>query len=84
MFSGLRQNLAMWGYNNSQFLRFTEEALAEGIATRSVWQGLAHPIVNPYGISSTRLSIEAIGYGTGVAGSIYGTYRLVESGNEDN
>ena len=28
--ASLRQNVGMWGYNNSHLLRFTEEALAEG------------------------------------------------------
>lgn len=69
-----RQQLGMWGYNNSQLLRFGEEALAEGYATRSVLQGLTHPLVNGYGITPSGLLLEGVLFG----GGIYGTYELVD------
>ena len=69
-----RQQLGMWGYNKSQLLRFGEEALAEGYATRSLLQGLAHPLVHGYGITPSGLLLEA----TLVGGGIYGTYELVD------
>jgi hypothetical protein len=74
-----RQNLGMWGYNNSHLLRFTEEALAEGYATRSVLQGIRHPIVNGYGISLPRLAAE-----TGVVGGVVGggIYLGTQAGSE--
>ena len=66
-----RQNLGMWGYNNSHLLRFTEEALAEGYATRSLMLGIRHPIINGYGISLPRLVGETAVVGGVVGGGIY-------------
>ena len=71
-----RQSLGMWGYNNSNLLRWGEEALAQGIATRSFIEGVKFPIVNPYGISIPRLGAEGAIVGGGIFGSWYGTYRL--------
>lgn len=54
-FATFRQNVGMCGHNNSHVLRYVEEAIAEGYSSRSILQGLKHPIVNPYGISVPRL-----------------------------
>jgi len=68
----LRQQLGMWGYNNSQLLRYTEEALAEGYATTSVRQGLMHPLSNGYGITPFGLFFEGSIFG----GAFYAGYEL--------
>ena len=34
--AGIRQAFGQWAYDSSQLLRFTEEAIAEGVATGSV------------------------------------------------
>ena len=70
-FASIRQSIGLWGYKNSQLLRFTEEALAEGIATRSLWQGLRHPIVNPYNISVMHVGFEVVAVGAGLFGASY-------------
>jgi RHS repeat-associated protein len=67
----LRQNIGMWGYNRSHLLRFTEEAIAEGYATRSIRQGILHPLENGYGISIPRLGVEAGLIGGGIGGAWY-------------
>jgi hypothetical protein len=74
--ASLRQNVGMWGYNNSHLLRFTEEALAEGYASRSLMQGLRHPLHNGYGISIPRLTLEAGAVGAGIGGAAYLGYQL--------
>jgi hypothetical protein len=74
--AAFRQKVGMWGYNNSHLLRFTEEALAEGYASRSIIQGIMHPLQNGYGISIPRLMLEAGAVGAGIGGSAYLGYRL--------
>jgi RHS repeat-associated protein len=70
-FQVARARLGMWGYKNSAFLKYTEEALAEGIATRSVSQGLLFPITHGY-VHPARLAIETGALG----GAGYGLYSL--------
>ena len=77
--SRLRQNLGQFSYDNSQLLRFTEEAIAEGYASRSIVQGLRHPLNNPYGITRSGLIIETTAYGTIVIGGVYLGHELGES-----
>jgi hypothetical protein len=67
----IRQSIGQFGYDNSQLLRFTEEAIADGIASGSFRQGLRHPIVNPYGISRNGLIFESTLYGGVVIGGVY-------------
>ncbi len=71
-----RQNFGMWGYNNSTLLRWGEEGLAQGIATRSVTEGLKFAIVNPYGVSVPQLAFEGLLAGGGAGGIWYGSYLL--------
>ncbi|WCJ60440.1 hypothetical protein NXS98_04725 [Fontisphaera persica] len=65
-----RQNLGQFAYDNSQLLRFAEEAIAETRASGSLLQGLRHPLVNPYGITPGGLLLESglVGGGLFVAG----------------
>ena len=71
-----RQRWAERFYLNSHLLRYTEEALAETIATVSLRRGLAFPFTHGYGISGFRLAAEAGGAGVGYGGMLYGSYRL--------
>jgi len=77
--SRFRQNLLQFGYKKSQLLRFTEEAIAEGYASRSILQGLRHPLNNPYGITRSGLIIETTAYGTIVIGGVYLGHELGEN-----
>jgi len=72
-----RQGLGQWGYDNSQLLRFTEEAIAETYASRSLLQGIRHPLMNGYGITPSGLLFETGLFGGGVVGGAYliGTER---------
>jgi hypothetical protein len=70
-FTAFRQNLGQWGYNNSQLLRYTEEALAQGYATRSVLQGAQFPLANGY-VTGSGLLLEGGVVGAGA----YGLYEL--------
>jgi hypothetical protein len=72
-----RANVLAWGYQNSAFLRYTEEALAQGYATRSMSAGLAFPITHGY-VTPLRLGIE-VTVGVGVTGAgAYGSYELLK------
>jgi hypothetical protein len=66
-----RANFGIAAYNRSQLVRFTEEALAEGIATGSIRAGLAHPLAGAYGITAVGLGTEAGLYFGGLGGVIY-------------
>jgi hypothetical protein len=66
-----RQNLGQWGYDNSQLLRFTEEAIAETYGSGSLLQGLRHPFVNGYGITPGGLLLEGGVVGGGIFGAGY-------------
>ena len=59
-FAKLRAQFNIAGYNNSQLLRFTEEAIAEGYSTGSVQKGILHPLVNGYDITAKGLAAEAV------------------------
>jgi hypothetical protein len=74
--ANFRQNLGQFGYDNSQLLRFTEEAIAETYGSRNLLQGLSHPLVNPYGISPGGLALEGGIVGGGIAGVAYLGYQL--------
>ncbi len=76
-----RQNLGQWGYDNSQLLRFTEEAIAETYGSGSLIQGLRHPLMNGYGISAGGLSLEGGAIGGGILGAGYLGYQLGGGGN---
>lgn len=69
--STFRQNLGQWGYDNSQLLRFTEEAIAETYGSGSLLQGLRHPFVNGY-VSPGGVLLE----GGGLIGAGYLGYQL--------
>jgi RHS repeat-associated protein len=71
-----RQNLGQWGYDNSQLLRFTEEAIAETYGSGSLLQGLRHPLVNGYGISGGGLLLEGGAVGAGLFGAGYLGYQI--------
>ena len=74
-----RQTMGQCGYDNSQLLRFTEEAIAETYGSGSIMQGLSHPIRNPYGLSGSGLIIETSIYGTSVTGGVYGGQQIGQS-----
>lgn len=76
-----RQNLGQWGYDNSQLLRFTEEAIAETYGSGSLIQGLRHPLMNGYGISAGGLLLEGGALGGGIFGAGYLGYQLGGGGN---
>jgi len=71
-----RQALGQWGYDNSQLLRYTEEAIAETRGSGSLIQGLRHPLVNGYGITLGGLAIEGTIYGGSLLGLGHLGYRL--------
>ncbi len=71
-----RQNLGQWGYDNSQLLRFTEEAMAETYGSGSLLQGLRHPLVNGYGITPGGLLLEGGAVGCGIFGAGYLGYQM--------
>ncbi len=65
----------------SQILRYSEEALAQGYAARSVREGLAFPFLAPdvYGITKMGLAAEAVSFGA--AGAL-GYFAIDELGGE--
>lgn len=66
-----RANFGQAAYWNSNFLRYTEEAIAETIGSRNLWQGLKHPFHPGYDISKTGLFLEGAGYTGLLGGSIW-------------
>jgi len=74
-FRKLRANLGYFGYGKSQLIRYTEEAIAETVATRSLLKGLSFPTVG-YQLSLTRTVAEGLGYFTVVVGVPYLSYSL--------
>lgn len=68
-----RQKLRMWGYHNSFFLRYAEEALAQGIATRSLREGLSFPLnkITYRFISKRRIFKEVLQTSTKYGATIY-------------
>ncbi len=77
-FKELRGNLLEYGYNKSDFLRYTEEAIAEGFATGSIRKGLAFPLKNGYDVTITRVVAEAGGYIATVGGTSYAVYNWAD------
>jgi hypothetical protein len=71
-----RQNLGQWGYDNSQLLRYSEEAMAETYGSGSLLQGLRHPLVNGYGITPGGLLLEGGVVGGGLFGAGYLGYQI--------
>jgi RHS repeat-associated protein len=76
-----RQNLGQWGYENSQLLRFSEEAIAETYGSGSLLQGLRHPFVNGYGITPGGLLLEGGVVGGGLFGAGYLGYEIGGGGH---
>lgn len=73
LFQKIRAQVGASGYANSQFLRFTEEAIAETYATGSLTKGAAHPIINGYDITAAGLLAESgVVSGTVVKGAAFG------------
>jgi hypothetical protein len=72
----LRADIGMLGYERSHLLRYLEEALAETYATRSLLQGLRHPLNGGYDLCVWRIALEGGGYVVIVGGTAYGAYRL--------
>jgi hypothetical protein len=70
-FAEARANMGIWAYENSQLVRYTEEALAEGIATGSVRAGLAYPLLGGYDLTVGGVCLEGGLYVGGVGGAIY-------------
>jgi len=70
--ASLRRNATDWFYENSHLLKYSEEALAQGIATGSPLKGLVFPFTHGYEINPLRLVLEGAAYG----GGLYGSYRL--------
>jgi len=66
-----RQNPGQWGYDNSQLLRFTEEAIAEAYSSGSLCQGLRHPLLNGHGNSTGGLILECSVLGCGIVGAAH-------------
>jgi len=73
-----RRNVSWWFHENSRLLKYTEEALAEGIGTGSLRKGLAYPITHGY-VTGRGLAIEGFIVGTGYGGLVYGGYKLGDS-----
>jgi RHS repeat-associated protein len=66
-----RQGIKQTAYWNSHLLRYTEESLAEGIATRSPLKGLAFGFHPAYGINKLNLAVEA-----GLVGTVLSGYLM--------
>jgi hypothetical protein len=75
----LRGNLRGWGYGNLSLLRYLEEALAQGYATRSLWKGLIFPIRANYVMFFPDVVIEGAAY----IGGIYFARRWLSTLRRD-
>lgn len=79
-----RQWFGQFAYDNSRVLRFVEEAMAEGYASRSIVAGLKHPFIkdvmgNPlYGITVRGLIGESAALGGVFTAGLYGAYQAGE------
>lgn len=65
-------------YSHSHLWRYSEEALAEGWATRSLSQGLRFPLGPGYGLSVPRIAAEAGGAGAAAGGAGYGIHEAAK------
>lgn len=72
LFQNFRATLGQAAYNRSHLLRFIEEGIAEGYATRSIMQGITFPFRGGY-VTLPRLVLESAFLSGGVG---YGGYRL--------
>jgi hypothetical protein len=72
LLANVRADLHMAGYQRSNLLRYAEEALAEGYATRSVRQGLRFPLAEGY-VTPGGLSLES----AAVGGTAYVGHEMV-------
>lgn len=87
LFSGIRADSRMWLYQNSNFFRYTEEALAESVAQvgtrqqsglglrQALWNGIRFPTNPAYQISYRGLLIETVGGASAAGGGIYGANK---------
>jgi len=83
LFAETRAQLRMAGYQNSELLRFTEEAIAETYATGSLSKGIRHPLENGYGITIGGLAAESTALGGITAdGAQFGVALTTENGDE--
>jgi RHS repeat-associated protein len=73
----IRANLKEWSYWNSHLIRYSEEAMAETVATGSLRTGLGFPVGNThYAVNPWMVGVEGVGY-TGTVGlGGYGAYSL--------
>jgi RHS repeat-associated protein len=76
-----RQNIGQLGYDKSQLLRFTEEAIAETYGSKSLIQGLKHPLENGYDITIGGLATESIFIGGTFTGAMHFGFQL--SGDDE-
>lgn len=58
----------MWAYKKSTLFRYTEEAIAQAYATRSIWQGLRFPRKANYRVTPVRLIGESVGLAAALGG----------------
>lgn len=75
LFSNLRADFGIWSYNNSNLVRFSEEAIAETYASGSLLKGIMHSFNPGYGISYTNLFSEASLYFGGTGYAAYETFN---------
>jgi len=73
-----RADLGMAAYSRSHLLRYIEEAAAETVGTGNLLKGLRFPLQNDYGLSRSRLLLEAAGYFGVTAGGAYLGYELTD------
>jgi hypothetical protein len=74
--AGSRQQFGIWGYKNSQFLRFAEEAIAETYGSGNLLTGILHPFVNDYGVTIAGVTKEIAGYLGGLFSAGYFGYEF--------
>jgi hypothetical protein len=80
LFRTARAKLGMRAYSNSQFLRYLEEAAAEGYATKSLKRGLQFPLEGGYDLTLRGVATEGAVYVGGVGLAAYWANRLATGG----
>jgi RHS repeat-associated protein len=73
-----RQNIGQLAYNNSQLVRYTEEAIAETYGTGSLIQGLKHPLEG-YDITIGGLATESVFVGGTFVGAGYFSFQFANN-----
>lgn len=73
-FKEVRQKIRWQGYDKSNLLRYSEEAIAEIYGTRSITKGLVFPIKNGYVTTGNLLKEGAI-----VGGGAYIGYKFIDN-----